>query len=68
MKKATFLAMAALSLAAATTGCIGKTHSFCMFNGILNWNKQVSDNEWVNELIFLGSTSSRPIPSRSSPT
>ncbi len=54
MKKATFLAMAALSLAAATTGCIGKTHSFCMFNGILNWNKQASDNEWVNELIFLG--------------
>lgn len=39
MKKATFLAMAALSLAAATTGCIGKTHSFCMFNGLLNWNK-----------------------------
>ena len=54
MKRALYLATAALTLAAATTGCIGKTHTFCMFNGILKWNKQASDNEWINELIFLG--------------
>ena len=54
MKNATCLTVAALTLAAATTGCIGKSHSFCMFNGILKWNKSASDNEWGNELIFLG--------------
>lgn len=54
MKKALFLTVAALTLAGATTGCIGKTNTFCLFNGVLKWNKTASDNEWVNELIFVG--------------
>lgn len=54
MKKAMFLTVAALTLAGATTGCIGKSNTFCLFNGILKWNKTASDNEWINELIFLG--------------
>lgn len=54
MKKAMFLTVAALTLAGATTGCIGKNNTFCLFNGVLKWNKSASDNEWINELIFLG--------------
>lgn len=54
MKKAMFLTVAALILGSATTGCIGKSNTFCLFNGVLKWNKTASDNEWINELIFLG--------------
>ncbi len=54
MKKAMFLTMAALTLAGATTGCIGKNNAFCLFNGLAKWNRTASDNEWVNELIFFG--------------
>ena len=54
MKKAFLLGLAALTLAGATTGCIGKSHPFALFQGLAKWNRGVHQNEWVNELIFLG--------------
>lgn len=54
MKKALFLTVAALTLAGATTGCVGKNNAFCLFNGLAKWNRSVSQDKWVNELIFLG--------------
>jgi hypothetical protein len=33
------------------SGCFG---SFQAVNGLYNWNKDVSDNKWIQELVFLG--------------
>ena len=54
MKKASFLTLAALTLAVSTVGCVGKNNGFALFNKIYDWNLTASDNEWVNEIIFLG--------------
>ena len=54
MKKAAFLTLAALTLGLSTVGCIGDKNTFCLFNGVLKWNKTASDEIWINELIFLG--------------
>ena len=54
MKKATLLTLAALTLGLSTVGCIGDKNTFCLFNGVLKWNKTASDEIWINELIFLG--------------
>ncbi len=53
MKKAAYLTLAALAMLTASTGCIGRNHSFALFNNILDWNRKCSDNEWVNEIVFL---------------
>lgn len=50
MKKAMFLTMAALTVAALSTGCIGK---FRLTHKVLDWNKTVHEEEWVQEVIFL---------------
>ncbi len=34
-----------------TTGCLGPDKAF---HGVHDWNMQVSDNDMVNELVFLG--------------
>ena len=36
---------------AATTSCNG---TFSAFNGLSDWNDDVTDQDWVNEIIFLG--------------
>ncbi|MBR5592139.1 MAG: DUF3332 family protein [Kiritimatiellae bacterium] len=51
MKKAMFLTLAALTLAAASTGCVGK---FRLFNAVSKWNQTANEEKWINELIFLG--------------
>lgn len=33
------------------TSCIG---SFSLTSGIADWNRKVSEEKWVNELVFLG--------------
>jgi len=53
MKKALSLALAVLAVSAATTGCVGKRHSFCLFKNLAEWNRTASSNEWVNEVIYL---------------
>lgn len=47
MKK--MIAAAALTLGA--TGCLGPNH---MFNGLQNWNANLTDQDWIDELVFLG--------------
>ena len=47
MKK--IITAAALTLGAS--GCLGPNH---MFNGLNNWNANVTDQDWVDELIYLG--------------
>ena len=51
MKKAVFMAMAALTVAALSTGCIGK---FRLTNNILAWNEGMHEEAWVQEVVFLG--------------
>ena len=34
-----------------STGCLGR---FAAFNNLSAWNQKVTDNKWLNELIFLG--------------
>ncbi|MBQ9694156.1 MAG: DUF3332 family protein [Kiritimatiellae bacterium] len=50
MKKAMFLTMAALAVAAVSTGCIGK---FRLTNKVLAWNENVHEEEWAQEAVFL---------------
>jgi hypothetical protein len=41
------------ALALITTGCLGPNRAF---NGVHEWNKTVSDEDAVNELVFLACT------------
>ena len=50
MRRTSLLA-AILSLSLFVTGCLGPNRAF---NGVHEWNQQASDNEYVNEAIFLG--------------
>ncbi|MEM1450873.1 MAG: DUF3332 family protein [Planctomycetota bacterium] len=43
------LPAAALSLGLA--GCLGPNN---LFNGLNNWNARATDQDWVDEIIFLG--------------
>lgn len=48
------VSVAALLIGASTmlmSSCIG---SFSMFNKVLDWNKNATNNKWLNELIFIG--------------
>ena len=49
MKKC-FLA-ASLALALTTTACLGPNN---YFEGLRDWNQEVSENRWVNEAVFIG--------------
>jgi len=49
MKKSRILAPIVL-LGVFATSCIGPMNAF---NGVLNWNSQVSESKWLNELVFL---------------
>lgn len=50
MKKSLLMMLAVLTVAAVSTGCIGK---FRMTNKILAWNEGVHKEAWVQEVIFL---------------
>jgi len=49
MKK-TLLALV-LALGLASSSCLGPDN---VYNSIKNWNAEVTDTDWINELIFLG--------------
>jgi hypothetical protein len=49
MKKA-FLALA-LALGLTATSCLGPDKAY---NHIKNWNAELSDQDWLNEIVFLG--------------
>ena len=34
-----------------TSSCLGPNH---LFNSMLNWNAEVSNQDWINEALFLG--------------
>lgn len=46
------LKVSAVLLAATllTSSCVG---SFALFNKLVGWNKQATDNKFLNELIFI---------------
>lgn len=50
MKKACYLTLAALTLAAASTGCVGR---FALTGNLNSTIRKATDNKWVNEIIFL---------------
>ena len=52
MKKA-ILGAALAGLALSSTSCLGPNRAF---NGVHEWNQTVSDEDVVNELVFLGCT------------
>jgi hypothetical protein len=52
MKKL-LLGAALAGLTMTSTGCLGPNK---LFNDLHEWNYQVSDNDAVNELVFLGMT------------
>lgn len=53
MKLRTGLAALALTAGLLTTSCLGPNK---WFNGVHDWNQTVSDQDWVNEVVFLGCT------------
>ena len=48
MKKALLASVLALGL---TSGCLGPDN---LYSSIRNWNADLSDSDWVNELVYLG--------------
>ena len=40
-----------LALSLATPGCLGPDH---LYGGLRNWNAELSEQDWVNEVVFLG--------------
>lgn len=53
MKKFAAAAVLALGLM-TTTSCLGHKQSNNAFNNLHAWNRSVTDNKWINELIYLG--------------
>jgi hypothetical protein len=51
MKIRSKLGIAALSLPLLATSCLGPNNTF---NDLHEWNRNVSEADWVNELVFLG--------------
>lgn len=49
LKKSCLAALLALSL--GTSSCLGPDN---LYNGIKGWNADLSDHDWVNEVVFLG--------------
>lgn len=54
MKKFAAAAVLAFGLSMSMTSCLGHKQSFNAFNNLASWNRTVTDNKWLNELIFLG--------------
>jgi len=50
MKRLSQLALAGL-LSIGCTGCLGTNATF---EGLRDWNEEVTDNRWANEGIFVG--------------
>lgn len=44
------LTILAMVVSIASTGCLGR---FAAFNKLLDWNRGVDENEWVNEALFV---------------
>lgn len=40
-----------LLLGFGTTSCLGPDN---LYNSVKNWNADISDKDWVNEVVFLG--------------
>ena len=53
MKTRTKLVAAALAACLFTTSCLGPNK---LFNDLHAWNEEVSEQDWVNEVVFLGLT------------
>lgn len=51
MKKVLIASTLALGLTA--TSCLGPDNTY---NSIKNWNAELSEQDWVNEIVFLGLT------------
>jgi len=49
MKKT--LAALVLGLSLSTSGCLGADH---LYNSIKNWNAELSEQDWINEIVFIG--------------
>lgn len=49
MKKA--LIAAVLTVAALAPSCLGPDH---LYNSVKNWNAELSDKDWIDEIVFLG--------------
>lgn len=49
MKKS--LIAAALTLGLLSSSCLGPNN---LYNGIRNWNAEVTEQDWLNEVIFIG--------------
>jgi len=49
--KRSLFALAMGSIVVTQTGCFG---DFALVKKVYNWNKDISDNKWVQELVFLG--------------
>ena len=45
------IAASALALALVVRSCLGPNHAS---RGLTNWNAEVSSQDWVNELLFIG--------------
>ena len=50
MKKFFLAAALALTLATSSTSCLGPNNAFNHYN---KWNNEVTDEKWLNELIFI---------------
>lgn len=48
MKKALLSLVLALGL--ASSSCLGPDH---LYHSLKNWNANLSDSDWVNELVFI---------------
>ena len=51
MKKALLASLMAVGV--SSTSCLGPDNAY---NSIKNWNAEVSDQDWLNEVVFLGFT------------
>ena len=50
MKIKNALLAATLALAIGTTSCLGPDNAY---RSIKNWNAELSDQDWVNEVVFI---------------
>ena len=50
MKKFFLAAAIALTLATTSTSCLGPDNAY---NSYKKWNNEVTDNKWLNELIYI---------------
>ena len=49
MKKALLATVLALGL--GSSSCLGPDH---LYNSVKNWNAELSEQDWLNEAVFLG--------------